>query len=114
MPLLLRELLEHAIELQDDCELLQDTRRGLQTLAGNTAAPDIVVLGLSADEDATILPPLFARWPTAQIVTLTRSGEDAMAYELIPRRRVLGPRSPAEIIATAHDAVQKSRALLQE
>jgi len=111
MPLMLRELLEHAIE-QSNCELLRDTRDGLEILTQQGAAPDVIVLGLSAAEDATLVPVLFARWPMAQVVTV-RMDDDTAVYELRPHRRLLGQMSPTEIVETLREAVHESRELLR-
>jgi DNA-binding NarL/FixJ family response regulator len=114
MPQLLRGILEHAIQLQSDFELLKDTRRTLQMLTEQMVPPDVVILGLSAAEDATLVPALFARWPTAKVLTVTQAGDDAAVYELKPRRRALGQMSPAEIVESLRDAVHPSREPLQE
>lgn len=114
LPQLLREILEHAIRLQSDCELLKGTRGGFQMLTEQTLPPDIVILGLTAAEDATLVPALFARWPEAQVMTVMQAGDDAAVYELRPRCRALGQRSPAEIVETLRDAVHRTREHLQE
>lgn len=114
MPQLLRGILEHAIQLQSDFELLKDTRRAFQMLTEQMVPPDVVILGLTAAEDATLVPVLFARWPAAQVMTVTQAGDNAAVYELRPHRRPLGQMSPAEIIESLRDAVHRSREFLQE
>ena len=114
MPQLLRDILEHDIQLQSDFELLKDTRRAFQMLTEQMVPPDVVILGLSAAEDATLVPALFARWPTAQVMTVTQAGDDAAVYELRPHRRPLGQMSPAEIVESLRDAVHRSREFVQE
>jgi DNA-binding NarL/FixJ family response regulator len=115
MPRLLRDVLEHAIQLRGDCELVRETRGVLHTVAAPTPTPDIVILGLSASEDTTLVQALFARWPTAQVVTVAQAGEEARVYELQPRQRVLGQMSPAEIVESLREAVhQKRRTLLED
>lgn len=114
MPQLLRGILEHAFQLQSDFELLKDTRRVFQMLTEQMVPPDVVILGLAATEDATLVPALFARWPTAHVVTVTQSGDDAAVYELRPCRQALGQMSPDEIIGSLREAVHRSRELLQE
>jgi DNA-binding NarL/FixJ family response regulator len=109
IPRLLRDILEHSIQLRSDCELLKDTRGGLEMLRAQTIPPDIIVLGLTAAQDATLMPALFARWPMAQIVTVTHAGDDGAVYELRPRRRVLGQMSPTEIVEALREAVLSSR-----
>ncbi len=114
MPQLLRGILEHSIQLQSDFELLKDTRRPLQMLTQQMAQPDVVILGLTAAEDATLVPALFARWPAAQVVTVTQADDSAAVYELRPYRRLLGQMSPAEIVESLRDAVHRSRESPQE
>jgi DNA-binding NarL/FixJ family response regulator len=114
MPQLLRGVLEHAIQLQSDCELLKETRRAFQMFTDQTVSPDIVILGLTAAEDTTLVPALFARWPTAQVMTVMQAGDDAAVYELRPRRRALGQMSPAEIVDTLREAVHRTREISQE
>jgi DNA-binding NarL/FixJ family response regulator len=113
VPQLLRGILEHAIQLQNGCELVKDTRRALQMLKDQGAAPDIVVLGLSAAEDATLVPALFARWPSAQVITVMQSGEEANVYQLEPHARTLPQPSPGEIVERLRMAVDQSRRAAQ-
>jgi DNA-binding NarL/FixJ family response regulator len=114
MPQLLRGILEHAVQLQSDCELLKETKRSFQMFTDQKVSPDIVILGLTAAEDTTLVPALFARWPTAQVMTVMQAGDDAAVYELRPRRRPLGQMSPAEIVDTLRDAVHRSREMSPE
>lgn len=114
MPRLLRGILEHAIQVHGDCELMSGTARGSQVLAEQTIPPDIVILGLSAAEDATLVPALFSRWPQAQVMTVMQEGDDATAYELRPCRTVLGQMSAAEIVETLREAVRRRRERPQE
>ncbi|HEY8550337.1 MAG TPA: hypothetical protein VIL35_10305 [Vicinamibacterales bacterium] len=107
LPRLLRGMFVHAVQQHGDCELLQDTSSPLEMLTRCTSPPDIVILGLSADEDATLVPAIFARWPHAQVMTVMPAGEDAVLYELRPRQQRLGELSPAEIVAALHDAVRQ-------
>jgi DNA-binding NarL/FixJ family response regulator len=113
MPQLLRSILEHAIQVQSDCELLRGTPRGFQMLE-QTTPPDVVILGLTAADDATLVPALFARWPMTQVMTVMQAGDEAAVYELRTRRRALGQLSPAEIVDALRDSVHRSRDLLEE
>jgi hypothetical protein len=110
MPSLLRGILEHAIRGESDCELLKLTQRELLLRSETMEPPDVVILGLTAAEDETIVPALFARWPGAQVMTVLSAGDDAAVYEL-PRKRSLGQMSPQEVLATLRDAVHRSREL---
>jgi DNA-binding NarL/FixJ family response regulator len=110
LPHLLRDILEQAIRQQADCELLKDIRE-LEVLMGQTMPPDVVVLGLTEEQDAALVATLLARWPMTQVVTVTQGGDDAMAYELRPHRRTLGQVSAADIVRTLRQVVHESRAL---
>ena len=114
VPPLLRDMLEHAIQLQSDCELLKDTRHGPQVLATEAMPPDIVVLGLTTAQDATLVPALFAQWPMTKVITVMQAGDDAMVYMLRLGRRVLGQASPSEIVETLRELAHESRELWQE
>jgi hypothetical protein len=107
MPRLLRELLEHAIHQDTACELMKAS--DATATSGAPMSPDMVVLGLTADEDATLVPALLARWPRAQVVTVTQPGDVAALYELRRHRRPLGEVSPREIVQALRDAVERYR-----
>jgi len=109
VPKLLREILEHAMRSQGDYELVRDVWR-IDAVPGElSATPDVVILGLNAAEDATLVPALFARWPAAQVMTVMQSGGDAAVYELSPRRQPLAHMSPDEILVTLRDSVRRRR-----
>jgi DNA-binding NarL/FixJ family response regulator len=111
MPPLLRELFEHAVETRDDCALLRDTRSTLDMLRNPVEPPDVVVVGLAAEDDAAVVPALFAQWPKAQIITVAASGHGGMVYELKPHQRVLDEMSPAEIVEALHATIRNKREL---
>jgi DNA-binding NarL/FixJ family response regulator len=114
MPPLLRGILEDAIHMHGDCELLKDSTDALAMALHPTAAPDIVILGMTAAEDATLVPGLFARWPQACVMTVMRAGDDATVYELRPSHGSLGEMSPEEIVDTLCDAVRHGRRFARE
>lgn len=109
MPQLLRGLLEHAVQTHSDCTLLSDARPTLDILLQPAPPPDVVIVGLATASDAPIVPALFARWPEAQIMTVSSSGEGGVVYEMRPHQRILGEMSPAEIVETLWDAVRQRR-----
>jgi hypothetical protein len=111
MPPLLRELFEHAVERRDDCALLKDSRSILDMLRGSTECPDVVIVGLTTADEAAVVPALFARWPNAQVMTVTATGQGGMVYELKPHRRVLDEMSPAEIVETLLATIRHEREL---
>ena len=114
VPKLLRDILEHAIRQDEGYELIVEPRSVMQMSDGHVVLPDVVVLGLTAGADVTLVPALFARWPGAQVLTILQTGADAVVYELRPRRQVLGEISPAEILVRLRDAVQRQRELASE
>jgi DNA-binding NarL/FixJ family response regulator len=114
LPHLLRDILEHAIKAQDDCELLTDMAKGFETLTKQIVPPDIVVLGLTEAQDATLVAALLARWPQTRVLTVMQSGDDATVYELRPHSRVFREISPSGIVHTLCQAVHESRALSGE
>jgi hypothetical protein len=78
-------------------------------MLGDRMPPDVVILGLTAEEDATLVPALFARWPRARVMTVMQQGDAASLYELQPNRLVLGEMSPSEIVQMLRDAVRRWR-----
>jgi hypothetical protein len=106
LPQLLRGILEHAIRAHQDCDVVSGTSVA-QLMSGETPLPDVIVLGLAAGEDVTLVPALFARWPMAHVMTLMQTGEDTNLYELRPRIRSLGQLSPEGIVETLVDAVHR-------
>jgi DNA-binding NarL/FixJ family response regulator len=114
MPQLLREILAQAIQGRSECELLKGSARGLRSLTEQTASPDVVILGLTAAEDTTLVPALLTRWPGAQVMTLMPAGQDVTAYELTPHERELGKLSPGEIVDSLCEAISRKRALTQD
>jgi hypothetical protein len=109
LPQLLRGILEHAVHHRRDCVLLKEPGRAFPMSLEPAAAPDIVILGLTAAQDATLVPALFARWPQAHVMTVTEGGDDAAIYEWRPSRQSMGQMSPDEIVAALRDAVQRRR-----
>lgn len=106
LPPLLRDILVLAIDEDAGCEVV--TEVDLTRMPGERA-PDVVVLGLRADEDTTLVPALLARWPRAQVITVMQEGDRAVIHELQPRRRTLGQVSAPELVGMLRDAVEHSQ-----
>jgi DNA-binding NarL/FixJ family response regulator len=106
LPPLVRDILERAI---DDAAGFEVMKEADASIARGSTPPDVVVLGLTGEQDAALVAVLFARWPRVQIVTVTQEGDGAVIYELRPRRRVLGDMSAAEIVKTLRDSVERNR-----
>ncbi len=112
VPQLLRGFLEREIRIRSDCRLLKSTTDALEP--ERDGFPDVVVLGLSAPDDWTLVPGLFARWPSAQVMTVTQTGEEATVWEMRPRPRSLGQMSPEQIVSELYTTVNIRRELAQE
>jgi len=104
VPRLLRDILEQAMQAADECEIVKDMDDALTRTSRQP--PDAVILGLTAAEDTTLVPAIFARWPHTKIMTVGL-GDAATLYELWPNRRPLGQMSPSEIALTLRDAVRR-------
>ena len=109
LPQLLRGILRHAIAANGDFEVLMNEWTLEQPPTRPEVPPDVVILGLTDAGDITLLPGLFARWPQAQIMTLTSAGENAAVYQLRLGRLALEVVSPDEILRVLHDAVRRER-----
>ena len=109
LPQLLRDILEEAIRTRGDLELHEGTRRALQVPPEHTAPPDAVILGLTAAEDVTLVPALFARWPGARVMTVLPAGEEAVVYELRPHERTLGQLSPGGLVESLRESIHRDR-----
>jgi DNA-binding NarL/FixJ family response regulator len=107
VPRLLRDIIEHSVNAAGGCEVLTELEPCRNGIAA--AQPDIVILGLASGSDATLIPALFARWPDAQVLTVTNDGSEAAAYELKVDRRVLGPMGPRELVGALHRAALRRR-----
>jgi DNA-binding response OmpR family regulator len=101
VPRLLRDFLERAMQAADECEIVKNLDDALTR--ASRLPPDAVVLGLTAAEDTTLVPAIFARWPRTKIMTV---GLDHAAT-LWANPRLLGPMSPNEIADTLRDAVRR-------
>lgn len=108
IPQLLRGILEHALQLDGECELTRDSRRGIDVLTEHLEPPDIVILGLTAAEDATLVPAILTQWPHARVMTVTQTGDNATLYQLRPEHRPLGELSAAGIVRTLRDSMPRS------
>lgn len=105
VPQLLREVLEYSIQAVGGCKVMTEASMG----SDSAAAPDVVILGLSRDRDATLVPALFARWPRARILTIACDGSDATTYELTMNWRTLGSLGAVQLVDVLRRAPRKRR-----
>jgi hypothetical protein len=113
VPQMLRDILAHAIQRQHGCELLTDAPHGFHRQEP-AVSPDVVILGLQAEDDATLVPAVFARWPTTQVMTVMQAGGGAAMYELRRHRRSLEHLSLAELVGALRDTVRQRRDSTEE
>jgi chemotaxis response regulator CheB len=98
VPKLLRDILERAIRQRDGFELIRDARPALKALTEGGPAPDVVVLGLSAEDDAPLVPVVLSRWPLARVITISGGGKSVEIAHLAPCSRTLLQPTPEAII----------------
>ena len=98
VPKLLRDILELTIRLRDGFEVIRDTRPALQALKESGPVPDVVVLGLSAEDDAPLVPVVLSRWPLAQVITVSEGGKNVELAHLDPHSRTLLQPTPEAIV----------------
>jgi len=103
LPPLLHGLLEQAIDAHGRCEMLTRAAESPEDLVEPAAGPDAVIIGLEGADDAALVPALFARWPRAQIVTITPAGHELIHYRVTVERTELGSLSPTELIDVIHE-----------
>jgi DNA-binding NarL/FixJ family response regulator len=114
VPMLLRGILEHAIQQEPDYELIVDGTTALPTGSEQPTSPDVVIVGLTAVEDMPLLSALFARWPGAHVLTIMQTDGKAAVYELTFQRQILGDMSPFEILSTLRDSVRRKHELCED
>jgi hypothetical protein len=114
VPQLLRRILEDAVRSWSDCRLLKEASHEFEFGTEPGVAPDVVILGVTARDDTTLVPALFARWPSAQVMTVSQAGDEAAVWELRPRRRALAQMSAPDMMNELRKAVDEWRRNVQE
>jgi DNA-binding NarL/FixJ family response regulator len=114
VPMLLRGILEHAIQQEPDYELIVDGTTALPTGSEQPTPPDVVIVGLTAVEDMPLLSALFARWPGAHVLTIMQTDGEAAVYKLTSQRQILGDMSPLEILSRLRDSVRRKHELCED
>lgn len=98
VPKLLRDILERAIRLRDGLEVIRDTRPIFQALRESGPVPDVVVLGLTAEDDAPLVSAVLSRWPLVRVITVTDGGTSIEIAYLDPHGRTLLEPTPDAIV----------------
>ena len=105
VPRLVRDVLTHAIEAEPEMELVSE-RRSDPTLAGDTRAPDVVIVGTRRRDDLQRVEAILWRWPHSQVLTVTMDGHQASLYQLEPQQTELGELSPGELVNVIRGTVR--------
>ena len=98
VPKLLRDIFERAIRLRDGFEVIRDTRPMFQALRESGPVPDVMVLGLTAEDDAPLVPVVLSRWPLARVITVSGGGACIEIAHLDPHGRKLLQPTPDAIV----------------
>lgn len=108
VPKLLRDILERAIRSRDGIEMIRDTRPTLEAMTESGPVPDVVVLGLSAEDDAPLVPIVLSRWPLARVITIHEGGRSAEVARLHPQSRKLLQPTPEAIFQCLGEAMDEA------
>lgn len=90
LPGVMRDLVESIVATQPDMQLVS---------AEPAVVPDVVIVGLTPDADATALAAHLYDHPHQRILALAIDGRQAVAYELRPYLTELGEISPDALLA---------------
>ena len=108
---MLREIVTSAAAGREDMQVVgtPETRESLLMAVGRTAA-DVVILGLTREEEARAedvhaYDVLLYTYPRLKVLAVTGSGRHAILYELRPHRTALGNVSPEALLAAVRSAV---------
>lgn len=109
VPQLLREVLEYEIRQDSQYELVCNDRSIEDVFVGPPVCPDVVIIGLTATEDMTLVSALLARWPSALVMTVMQTNGRATMYELDALRQPLGEISSTEVLMTLRGSTRRKR-----
>lgn len=99
LPRIMREIVEHALADAADIEVVA-TVDGLGDVAGALpqTQPDVLVVGLADESDATRLDAFLYEMPRLTCLAIAGDARRAFLYELQPRAKPLGDVSPAGLV----------------
>jgi hypothetical protein len=108
MPLMLKQLLAHALARDANTEILNDPPPSTAA-ASLVNAPDLVIGATADPAHAGAAPELLARWPRSQVLMIATDGHQATLYELQPRRTWLGEMSIEQLLDVVARLAQETR-----
>lgn len=107
VPQLVRDMLTHAISVEPDMHLLQDSPMSDTSAIASDAAPDVVIVGTSGLEDLMPVNSALRLWPQSQVLMVTLDGRQSALYRLEPQRTLLGELSPSELVTRIRSAARQ-------
>jgi len=108
LPRLVRDLLAERLGAEPDLEVVDAGEAPGDGAAAALARlePDVVVVGLGADERPLVWAEMLGRLPHLKLLALEERGRDVSLYELRPTRTRLGPLSPSDVVAAVRRALR--------
>jgi DNA-binding NarL/FixJ family response regulator len=105
MPRMLRELIRTVVAEQPDLMVVAELDDGLDLGAElESNEPDFVIVGTEHGHISTACRALFERRPRLRVLAIATDGDNAVVWELAPRRVLLGELSPDSLLAAIRDA----------
>jgi DNA-binding NarL/FixJ family response regulator len=107
MPQLLRDIVTHAVESEDDMDIVGQLADAepLDSVVGDTAA-DVVLLESREAGCMPALPSLLYRYPRLTAVAISPDARWAYLCELRPKETPVEGASPQELVTAIRDAVR--------
>jgi DNA-binding NarL/FixJ family response regulator len=100
MPPLVRDMLEQALGDEPDMEVAGVVATtGEMVDAARSALPDVVIVGLEGRRLPAACGHLLARQPQVKVLAIEADEGTGVLYELTARRELIGPVSPADVVA---------------
>src|SRR5262245_36385739 len=99
MPPMLRDIVVDTLEREPDILVVGQVARddGLSSALNRTCA-DVVIVGSSAPESFEIPRELLIANPLVRVLIISRAGDAAVMYDVVPRRTPLGEVSPQALV----------------
>lgn len=108
-PTMLRDILEQAISMQPDMEVILEPAATEPAPDDQQASPDVVVVDVSDSDPGEGARALLFRWPSSHALMIAAHGHKVLKYELEPRGVDLGEMSPDQLIQAIRSAARPER-----
>jgi hypothetical protein len=93
---MLQSIIVDALSGRDDISLTISDRAEASASCGDV---DVVLAAAPDLDHVNGLIELLRRWPKSRLVVVSTSGRDAVLYELVPQKQMLGDVCPATLVA---------------